>query len=388
MPEESEQESELKEPEKAALPEIEPPPYLPQAPTSGRSSPLKASIVSISDSKHLDGPLEPPVLFSPFQTSSIDGSPEGDLPVTNKLRLRRPIGRAELNNIDLSFDASSIMSSSQRSMRPPQTPASSSGNIHKRRRSDVIHSDDMLPPSKRNRGSSMSNTDASSGPIGITRRGRFKRDGKDLTGSFKGPATPDTKPQLSSAKILSIRRIVIKNQGEVFIDQKLTTPLSLFYKGLVPEVAVIPSSPVYPLPESVVFGTPSVSNILTPGIMRTPTPTPTFQAPTPQPSSSPTRRPRQSGSSSPRKKSQTPIGQHSYAAKRVRHRDPTEHVNELSAAWKTPELSKDCVVSFAEDGPWRTSVNGKGGVWRQIRSARPGYFKESEVLFGVRYLIG
>jgi hypothetical protein len=64
-------------------------------------------------------------------------------------------------------------------------------------------------------------------------------------------------------------------------------------------------------------------------------------------------------------------------------------VGELHAAWKIPELGRDCVVSFAEDGPWRTGVkNGKGGVWRQIRSARPGYFHESEVLFGVRYLIG
>jgi hypothetical protein len=386
MPEESKEELELKETEKPALPEIEPPPHGPQAPTSSGSSPLKASIVSIPDSKLLGDLLESPVVFPSFQAPPIEGSSEGDLPITNKSRLRRPIGRAELNNLDLSLDASSILSPSQRSMRPPQTPTSSSGNTHKRRRSDVIQFEDMLPPSKRNRGFSMSNTDASSGPIGITRRGRFTRDGKDLTGSPKGPATPDAKPQPSSAKILSIRRIVIKNQGEIIINKKLTTTLSLFHRGLVPEVAVIPSSPVYPLPESVVFGTHSFSDTLTPGI--TPTPTPMFQAPTPQPSSSPTRRPRQSGSSSPRKKSQTPVGQRSHVVKRVRHRDPTEHVDELNAAWKTPELSKDCVVSFAEDGPWRTSVNGKGGVWRQIRSARPGYFKESEVLFGVRYLIG
>lgn len=61
---------------------------------------------------------------------------------------------------------------------------------------------------------------------------------------------------------------------------------------------------------------------------------------------------------------------------------------ELNELWKMPELSKDSVVSFAEEGPWRTSGNGKGGVWRNIRSARPGYFKETEVLFGVRYIIG
>lgn len=54
-----------------------------------------------------------------------------------------------------------------------------------------------------------------------------------------------------------------------------------------------------------------------------------------------------------------------------------------------PDLSKDCVVTFAEDGTWTTGLpEGKGGVWRQIKSSRPGVFKESEVLFAVRYLIG
>ncbi len=61
----------------------------------------------------------------------------------------------------------------------------------------------------------------------------------------------------------------------------------------------------------------------------------------------------------------------------------------------TPALSQDSVLSYAEGTAWKTGlghVNGaagvESGVYRQIRAERNGWFEESGVLMGVRFLVG
>lgn len=61
----------------------------------------------------------------------------------------------------------------------------------------------------------------------------------------------------------------------------------------------------------------------------------------------------------------------------------------------TPALSQDSVLSYAEGTAWKTGlghVNGaagvESGVFRQIRAERNGWFEESGVLMGVRFLVG
>ena len=51
-----------------------------------------------------------------------------------------------------------------------------------------------------------------------------------------------------------------------------------------------------------------------------------------------------------------------------------------------PELSKGCVVTYADDNQQRTGGGGLYGV-RQVRAQRGGIFNESEVLLGVRFLV-
>ncbi|OCK84560.1 hypothetical protein K432DRAFT_115944 [Lepidopterella palustris CBS 459.81] len=66
----------------------------------------------------------------------------------------------------------------------------------------------------------------------------------------------------------------------------------------------------------------------------------------------------------------------------------------------TPPLSQDCVITYAKAGPWSavpvsagagvglgTGI-GWGEVVRQVRCERPGWFKEDEVVFAVRFLVG
>lgn len=48
-----------------------------------------------------------------------------------------------------------------------------------------------------------------------------------------------------------------------------------------------------------------------------------------------------------------------------------------AAVWETPPLSRGSIVTYAEDG-----------VERQIRAERGGWFKEEEVLVGVRFVVG
>jgi hypothetical protein len=104
--------------------------------------------------------------------------------------------------------------------------------------------------------------------------------------------------------------------------------------------------------------------------------------------SSPTRAGKPSGVASPvvprpSSKRRNPVKSNSPS----KYQNRKSFAEELKAAWKTPELSKDCVISYAEEGPW-LSAAGNGGVIRQIKSTRPGWFQESEVVFAVRYVLG
>ncbi|KAE9974003.1 hypothetical protein EG328_004062 [Venturia inaequalis] len=327
----------------------------------------------------LDDKLQPPVYLTVQPSSSVDSSsPERDMPNGQPKRSRRAIGNSELKSLfGPEFDSLPLLPSSQGSMLPPQTPLSSFDSNRKRKwKPDAITSPKSQRPVKRNRGSSISNADSPGKPF-LTRNG------------FEEAKAAVAKPHESPAETPLIRRIVIKNQGETIVDKQLDKPLKLSRKVAAPEMPKVPSSPVYPLHEDVIFSTRKLSNTITPSMK----PPQAVQPPTPHASSSPTRKPLKSRSSSPIKKSRTPINQPT-PVNRVAQRNRDEKARtqakqmaELDESWKLPELSKDCVVSFAQEGPWRTSGNGKGGVWRNVRSARPGHFKETDVLFGVRYVI-
>jgi hypothetical protein len=58
----------------------------------------------------------------------------------------------------------------------------------------------------------------------------------------------------------------------------------------------------------------------------------------------------------------------------------------LDTDWETPELSKDCVATYAEDGPWLKDASGSGFL-RQVKSVKGGSFKETQVLLGVRFVV-
>ena len=67
----------------------------------------------------------------------------------------------------------------------------------------------------------------------------------------------------------------------------------------------------------------------------------------------------------------------------------------LLPVFPTPALSQDCVISYAEETDWKTSLGhvdggtgGDGGVYRQIKAERNGWFEERGVLMGVRFLVG
>lgn len=366
----------------------------PLPPARPLTPPTDNSRQAFGNGLRLDDKLQPPVHFPPLQSSSVgSNSPERDTPSGHPKRVRKIIGNAEMKNLfGPEFESLPLLRSSQGSMPPPRTPLSSLGSSRKpKRKSDAItspKSQDSQRPVKRNRGSSTSNAGSPGKPF-LT-RDRFVRDVDTSSGNLKGAEAGEADAHESPAKTPLIRRIVIKNQGETIVDKQLDKPLKLPRKVAAPETPKVPSSPVFPLPESVIFNTRELSDIITPS-MRPPQ---AFQPLTPHASSSPTRKPPKSRFSSPHKKSKTPIGETPSVSRfeqknrEEKARTQDRQMAELNELWKMPELSKDSVVSFAEEGPWRTSGNGKGGVWRNIRSARPGYFKETEVLFGVRYIIG
>ncbi|QDS71232.1 hypothetical protein FKW77_010451 [Venturia effusa] len=342
---------------------------------------------SFADEPRNDGNINPPIQFSVMHSSSVgSSSPERDTPSGLPKRIRRNIGNVEMRNLfGPEFESFPLQHSSQGSMPPPRTPLSSLGSSREaKRKFDATTSPRSV---KRRRGSSASIAGSPGKPF-LT-RGRCGRDTQWSGGYVQKADLASPNPIKLLAKTFIIRRVIIESQGDVIIDRQLTKLLGLTQKMAASEVRV-PSSPVFPLPESVVFGARKLSDILTPSIK----PLPALQPPTPHASSSPTRKPPKSRSASPLKKSQTSIDQ-STSVSRLEQRNREQKARtqdrqlaELHESWTMPDLSKDCVVSFAEKGPWKTSGNGKGGVWRNVRSARPGSFKETDVLFGVRYVIG
>lgn len=83
------------------------------------------------------------------------------------------------------------------------------------------------------------------------------------------------------------------------------------------------------------------------------------------------------------------------APRRRRSTASTPLAPNRSPVFPTPALSQDSVLSYAEGTAWKTGlghVNGaagvESGVFRQIRAERNGWFEESGVLMGVRFLVG
>ncbi|KAF2812846.1 uncharacterized protein BDZ99DRAFT_460206 [Mytilinidion resinicola] len=50
-------------------------------------------------------------------------------------------------------------------------------------------------------------------------------------------------------------------------------------------------------------------------------------------------------------------------------------------------LSQDCVITYAKAGPWNVAPTA-GEAVRQVRGAKGGVFREEEIVFGVRFLVG
>ena len=242
-----------------------------------------------------------------------------------------------------------------------------------------------------------------------------------------------------------ISRVVIKAKDTVIIDKAVAVPFQLQdpvgagRKALTSAISLL-----YPLDESVVFGLRDMvhpalpvqksSNLVQTVSPQVSTPVPVFTPPnqiaTPVPSSSPVRsenlefataitlpppsrhkhntvtpgpssnlqpptiltslsvlQSKVKPEASPSRQAQAtrahrPRSTVQVPPRGIRKEGPT-FKEELKQAWKTPELSDDCVITYAEERSGEES-----GVVRHIKSARPGSFRESGVLFGVRYLVG
>jgi hypothetical protein len=328
--------------------------------------------------------------------------------------------------------ADSTRTRAQSNMLPPKPPSTVPA---KRRQSVTIVLDNSCREGKRRRGSVVRSASvsepAADGDLLITRRGVFNRR-KTVTSSLKnaensenreiGTPAPTPPSREGNGRInrsrtaAMIRHIVIECRGIVIVDKTLDPPLPLQRRdrGIAGHVT---SSIPLSLDESSVFSLKGMTN---------PTPTPFFPPPlvelkqtpkqmqTPIPSSSPnhclqsspTRKtlsaPCSASVSTPVQKThisrlaQVPINRTALAATyrpahvpstaRRSDREPVNYARELKDAWVTPELSKDCVLGYAEEGV--RADEPRVGVLRHVKSARPGWFVESEVLFAVRYLVG
>jgi hypothetical protein len=244
-----------------------------------------------------------------------------------------------------------------------------------------------------------------------------------------------------------VRRIVIIAKDTIVVDKTLDKPFLLSpTPGFEAKISGHSSSPVYPLDEAVVFSLVDVRKDNTPSLfLKSSRP---GQTVTPQPSSSPIRQiqlnrlenqtpsmytsnianraasssfqsgevvilapVRKSPVESPGKFAVNAVHSSAHTSRTAKAtssvstsapkplnarkpskpepptKNPQAFGEELREAWKTPELSKDCVISYAEEVPQLTGGEDCGVV-RHIRSARPGWFQESEVVLAVRYLIG
>jgi hypothetical protein len=290
-----------------------------------------------------------------------------------------------------------------------------------------------------------------SGFLGMTRRGVISRrtHGSPVSRELK-PDSSESNPLASCSqentenllgeKVPIVTRIVIKAKEVVIVDRTLEKPFHLSARqDLEGHTSVHSSSPVCPLDEAVVFGLVDVSKGITPPLF------PKLSAPgqtmTPQPSSSPTRLANQTpcvynpnvrtragsssfqsgssallplarqslakstknsaakmdpspdrpvhitrASSSARNSASKPSSSRKPSKPAPLPKNPQSFLEELTEAWKTPKLSTDCVLSYA-DAAW-DNVAEQAGVVRHIKSARPGWFQESEVVLAVRYVIG
>ncbi|KAF2430186.1 hypothetical protein EJ08DRAFT_255900 [Tothia fuscella] len=280
-------------------------------------------------------------------------------------------------------------------MGPPQTPLSVPAST-KRRHSDAIllnRSDFLF---KRRRSSllkDISSNSSTTSELGVSRRGVFKQSplkkelrllgADDLSSGRSTPQPREGSGRVNRSKTASmIRHIVIECRGIVIVNKTLNPPLPL--QRIDRGISLPPPSPVFPLHESLVFGLKDMTKPAAPTpSLPPPKPKPApIQQRTPLPSSSPTRPPQSSPTRKPRGRRPTIMS----SLNQKRRGPPPPYVEELREQWTTPDLSKDSVLAYAEDGVWLDEKGG--GVFRHVKSARPGWFVESEVLFGVRYLVG
>ena len=69
-----------------------------------------------------------------------------------------------------------------------------------------------------------------------------------------------------------------------------------------------------------------------------------------------------------------------------RSRKPS-YVIQSEPTMDVPELCRDCVITYAEPRPGEEVKLGPGGVVRQVKCQRPGDFRESDVVLGIRFVV-
>lgn len=280
------------------------------------------------------------------------------------------------------------------SMPPPPTPIPRSARTNKRRYSDTISVGESSPsknaPTTTRPGAAPGSKSVSS-YMGMTKRGIFNKGAVTLS-----PSKERDPAQSQQAKDpLTMTRLVITGREAPIVDKNLAAPYTLNSKSRTFHAGRDFSSQFQPLDESVVFGLKNHETQAKPAVPLISSDPPTILQPQTEQQSIPTRTPPTKADQAqptsapalvfaalpmptPKSRQATPA-----LKPKAKHEDL---LDEARATWKTPELSEDCVISFAEEGDWITA-EGKGSVLRHVKSHRAGMFVEREVVFAVRYII-
>ena len=299
-------------------------------------------------------------------------------------------------------------SKSDNPMRPPPLIPRSTG---KRR-----HSDTLVAISSPSTWQALSSPRPGGSPgsksvskyMGMTKRGVLSRSAKTMVlGTSPGPALMGSRSLSSQV----IKRVVITAGDTPVLDKHLTSPYRL--KQTVTQDTNSPSPVHQPLHESVLFSTikgmkavaipaPLVSATtvvasaaasksmvaISPFVNAPQLPPPQQVASATSPTSSPAK-----ATTSPPKATPSPLkssmqpGTPTPASAKPKASSEGSVLDQECAKWHLPELSKDCVITYTEEGVWLEGEGAKGGLMRHVKSSRAGLFEENEVLFAVRYII-
>ncbi|KIW09007.1 uncharacterized protein PV09_00904 [Verruconis gallopava] len=285
-----------------------------------------------------------------------------------------------------------------RKQRGNQTGSSHSARIPfstsmtKRRLVDTISVDESESPSHNGtwnaRPGAVAGSKSVSGYMGMTKRGVFRKRANTTSAEQQAPTseiqTADGELVAQEKDMWTIKRVFIGGKDAPIIDKVLSSPYSLQKRC---RLGLSPSVNHQPLDESVVFGLRNVNTwnaatkVQSLAASSTSLSTALPAGLAPQPATNQTRLP--DASFSLRSALSLPLSLNTGPQPQSKFGDPLE---ETRATWRMPELSKDCVISFAEEGEWLTAA-GKGSVLRHIRSSRAGNFTEHEVIFAVRYIV-